>query len=126
MKNLLLAMAIVAWWSFMGVPFEAQAVEEGYYDAFISVNDDVDLTQLRNAGLKITARYDGIITAEVPNNYMPSDLRNFSGILSASRSIPILTYSDSARYYSHVDAVHLGERLDMPYDGSGIIVEAKL
>ena len=122
MKNLLLAMAIVAWWSFMGVPFEAQAVEEGYYDAFISVNDNVDLTQLRNAGLKITARYDGIITAEVPNNYMPSDLRNFSGILSASRSIPILTYSDSARYLSHADAVHLGERLDMPYDGSGIIV----
>lgn len=121
MRNILLAMMLVSCWA-LGVPIVAQGVEAGFYDAFISVNENVDLTQLRNAGLKITARYDGIITAEVPENYLPSDLKSFSGVLSASRSIPILTYCDSVRYFSRVDAVHQGERLDMPYDGSGIIV----
>ena len=121
MRKILLAMALVALW-IVGVPLEAQGADSGYYDAFISVNENVDLTQLRNAGLKITARYDGIITAEVPDSYQPSELKSFTGVLSASRAIPILTYCDSVRYYSRVDAVHQGERLSMPYDGSGVIV----
>ena len=117
----MLAMTFVALWV-VAVPFMAQGADEGYYDAFIAVNENVDLTQLRNAGLKITARYDGIITAEVPESYQPSELKSFSGVLSASRALPILTYCDSVRYYSRVDAVHEGERLEMPYDGSGVIV----
>ena len=114
-------MAMVAL-SVLGLPFVAHAADSGYYDAFISVNENVSLTQLRNAGLKITARYNGIITAEVPNSYQPSSLKTFSGVLNASRAIPILTYCDSVRYFSRVDSVHLGERLDHPYDGSGVIV----
>ena len=121
MKKILLAMTVVALWV-VAVPFVAQAADEGYYDAFIAVNENVDLTQLRNAGLKITARYDGIITAEVPESYQPSELKSFSGVLSASRAIPILTYCDSVRYYSRVDAVHEGFRLPKDYDGSGVIV----
>ena len=108
--------------SFGGMSIEAQNTGNEYYDAFISVNDDVSLTQLRNAGLVITARYDGIITAEVPTTYQPYDLKAFDGILHVSKSIPIYTYCDSARYFSRVDAVHEGQRLDMPYDGTGIIV----
>ena len=121
MKNILLAMTFVAL-SALGVSFVAQGASSGYYDVFLSVNENVDLTQLRNAGLVITARYDGIITAEVPEDMQPSSLKSFSGVLNASRAIPILTYSDSVRYYSRVDPVHRGERLDMPYDGSGVIV----
>lgn len=121
MRNILLAMAMVAL-SVLGLPFVAQGADNGYYDAFISVNENVSLTQLRNAGLKITARYDGIITAEVPENMQPSSLKNFTGVLNASKAIPILTYCDSVRYYSRVDPVHQGERLDHPYDGSGVIV----
>lgn len=108
--------------SVLGLPFVAQGADSGYYDAFISVNEEVSLTQLRNAGLKITARYDGIITAEVPENMQPSSLKNFSGVLNATKAIPILTYCDSVRYFSRVDPVHLGERLDHPYDGNGVIV----
>ena len=101
----------------------AQTSSNDKYDAFIAVNDDeVSLTQLRNAGLVITARYDGIITAEVPNSYKPYDLKSFSGVLHASAAIPLVTYCDSVRYYSHVDPVQQGERLDMPYTGKGVIV----
>lgn len=108
--------------SLSGLTAEAQNTGNDYYDAFISVNDNVSLTQLRNAGLIITARYDGIITAEVPSTYQPYDLKSFDGIQHVSKAIPIYTYCDSARYFSRVDAAHQGERLDMPYDGSGIIV----
>ena len=108
--------------SLAGLSMEAQDTGNGYYDAFISVNDDVSLTQLRNAGLVITARYDGIITAEVPTTYQPYDLKSFDGVLHVSKAIPIYTYCDSVRYFSRVDPVHEGQRFDMPYDGSGVIV----
>lgn len=121
MKNIFFAVLFFAM-AAMGLKLDAQDTGTSYYDAFISVNDDVSLTQLRNAGLIITARYDGIITAEVPTNIQPSDLKAYNGVLYASRSIPILTYCDSARYYSRVDGVHKGLLLDKPYKGKGIIV----
>ena len=96
--------------------------ENGFYDAFISVNDQVDLTQLRNAGLVITSRFDGILTAQVPDNYTLYDLKSFSGVQYASRAIQLVTYSDSARFYSRVANVHLGQGYEMPYKGQGVIV----
>ena len=121
MKNLLLS-ALFLTLSTLGLTMEAQDTSDGFYDAFISVNENVNLTQLRNAGLNITARYDGIITAEIPASFQPYDLKSFDGILHVSKAIPIVTYCDSVRYYSRVDAVHQGERLDMPYKGKDIIV----
>ena len=100
----------------------AQSGDEEYYDAFISVTDEVSLTQLREAGLVITARYDGIITAQVPRHYRPYELKSFAGVKHVSRAIPLLTYCDSVRYYSRVDKVHEGEGLDVPYTGKGVIV----
>ena len=103
------------------ISLQAQSVDK--YDAFMAVNDDeVSLTELRDAGLTITARYNGIITAQVPNTYKPYDLKSFSGVVHVTPAIPLVTYSDSARYYSRVDAVHEGTGFDMPYTGKGIIV----
>lgn len=93
-----------------------------YYDAFLAVNDDVSLNELRDAGMVITARYDGIITARVPSDMRPSAIRSYSGVEYATPAIQLVTYSDSARYYSHVDPVHEGIGLDMPYTGEGVIV----
>lgn len=121
MKNIFFAVLFLAM-SVMTLTLQAQSTASGYYDAFISVNDNVSLNQLRNAGLKITARYDGIITAEVPNNIQPYDLKVYDGVLHVSRAVPILTYSDSARYYSRVERAHLGLGLDRAYKGNGIIV----
>ena len=121
MKHIMFAVMLLVM-TFIGLNVEAQNTDNEYYDVFISVNENVSLTQLRNAGLKITSRFDGIITAEVPNSYQPYDLKAFDGVVHVSKAIPIFTYCDSARYYSRVDAVHQGERFDMPYDGTGIIV----
>ena len=101
----------------------AQEASSDKYDAFLAVDDDlVNLTQLREAGLTITARYGGILTVQVPNNYKPYDLKSCSGVLYASAAIPLVTYCDSARYYSRVDAVQEGIGFDMPYTGRGVIV----
>ncbi len=109
--------------SLVSLSFQAAAQDaDNYYDAFIEVNDDVSLSQLRDAGMIITARYDGFITARVPNDMRPSDVRDFDGVLYATPAIKLVTYSDSARYYSRVAPVHSGEGLSMPYTGEGIIV----
>lgn len=112
---------LVAWLMATALPAVAQD-SNGYYDAFIEVNDQVNLTQLREAGMVITARYDGFITARVPQEMRPSAIKAYDGIEYATPAINLVTYSDSARYYSRVDAVHLGERLDKPYTGEGVIV----
>lgn len=108
--------------TFTGINANAQSGDEAYYDAFMSVTDEVNLTQLREAGLVITARYDGIITAQVPQQYRPYELKSFAGVNHVSAAIPLLTYCDSARYYSRVDKVHRGEGLNLPYKGKDVIV----
>ena len=122
MKRILLAFTLLLSAMACYVPAWAQTGDEDYYDAFISVTDEVSLTQLREAGLVITARYDGIITAEIPNRYQPYDLKSFAGVNHVSRAIELVTYSDSARYYSRVEKAHEGVGLEMPYTGKGVIV----
>ena len=107
----------------MAISSRAHAQDAGgYYDAFIEVNDQVKYTQLREAGLVITATYDGFITARVPEQIRPSAIKSYDGVLYATPAIDLVTYSDSVRYYSRVDAVHNAEGLDQPYTGDGIIV----
>lgn len=107
--------------SCVGMPFKALSAD-GYYDAFMTVTDAVNLTELRNAGLVITSRFDGIITAQVPEVFSPYDLKSFSGVMYAAPAVPLVTYCDSVRYYSRVNGVHEGFALDMPYTGKGVIV----
>lgn len=121
MKNILLYF-VTACVMLCSTPLAAQSISGDHYDAFLAVDEMVNLTQLREAGLTITARYDGFLTARVPSTFKPYELRNFSGVNYVSPAIQLLTYSDSARYYSRVEPVHEGLGLDMPYTGRGVIV----
>ena len=121
MKNIAFALLSVAM-CIASFSLEAQNNDGSYYDAFLSTTDEVSLNQLRNAGLIITARYDGFLTAQVPDTYKPHDLKTFTGVTYAAPAISMVTYSDSARYYSRVDPVQNGVGFDMPYTGRGIIV----
>lgn len=122
MKRIFLGILLLAAFVASHLTGYAQSGDEVYYDAFLSVTDEVDLTQLREAGLVITARYDGIITAQVPRRYRPYELKSYPGVNHVSRAVTLLTYCDSVRYYSRVDRVHQGEGLEMPYTGQGVIV----
>lgn len=122
MKKLFLVITMMVSLQWFCVPAVAQSTDNDFYEAFIAVNDNVNLTQLRDAGLVITARYDGIITAKVSNEMRPSGIKSFDGVEYATPAIPMVTYSDSARYYSRVEDVVEGRGLDMPYTGEGVIV----
>lgn len=122
MKKLFLVMTLLVSLQWFCVPVNAQSTDDDYYEAFIAVNDNVNLTQLRDAGLVITARYDGIITAKVNKSMRPSAIKAFDGVEYATPALTMVTYSDSARYYSRVEDVVEGRGLDMPYTGEGVIV----
>lgn len=101
----------------------AQSGETDYSEVFITVNDDeVSLTSLREAGLVITARYAGFLIAKMGSNVQESTIMDLPGVLYITKSTPLETCCDSARYYSHVEDVLAGNDLDMPYTGKDVIV----
>lgn len=122
MKKLFLVITLMVSLQWICAPASAQSSNDDYYDVFIAVSDNVNLTQLRDAGLVITARYDGVITAQVNSDMRLSTIRSFDGVEYATPAIKMVTYSDSARYYSRVEDVIEGRGLDMPYTGEGVIV----
>lgn len=122
MKKLFLVITLMVSLQWICAPASAQSSDVDYYDVFIAVNDNVNLTQLRDAGLVITGRYDGIITAQVSSDMRLSTIRSFDGVEYATPAIKMVTYSDSARYYSRVEDVVEGRGFDMPYTGEGVIV----
>lgn len=96
-----------------------------YYDAFIEVNDrfqDYQIYLLGQAGATITGRYDGFLTIRVNGDVDPFSLQDIDGIVHVTKALMLLTSLDSLRYYSNVAPIHLGEGLDMSYQGTGVIV----
>ena len=101
----------------------AQAVGNDYYEAFISIDDQPSLvTQLEAAGAHVSARYDGFVVARVNQGVSQDRLTAISGVRHVTPARPLVTCSDSARYFSRVDALHQGDGLEMPYTGKGVIV----
>ena len=121
----LLLMSVVVAMVSATLPALAQGeVSNEYYDAFIEVEqlDEYMQYQLNAAGVTITSRFDGFIAARIPTDIETSTLLAINGVKHVTRSTYLETCSDSARFYSRVDPVHLGEGLGMPYTGKGVIV----
>ena len=115
-------------WLFLGVvcPHNMRAQSnQDYYEAFLEVNgslSEFSLYQLRQAGVLITGRYDGFMTVRIKNDVDPFSLLDIEGIEYVTKALTLLTSSDTARYMSNVEPVHLGEGLEEPYTGEGVIV----
>lgn len=101
----------------------AQGNGDNYYEAFISVEDNPSLVNsLESAGVQINAQYDGFVVAQIDKNVSIATLVAIDGVKHVTLATPLVTCSDSARYYSRADAVHQGQGFDMPYTGKGVIV----
>ncbi len=126
MKRNLLCLVLA--WLFLGVvcPHNMRAQSnQDYYEAFLEVNgslSEFSLYQLRQAGVLITGRYDGFMTVRIKNDVDPFSLLDIEGIEYVTKALTLLTSSDTARYMSNVEPVHLGEGLEGPYTGEGVIV----
>lgn len=98
---------------------------DNYYEAFIEVNDqfqDYQIYLLRQAGAQITGRFDGFLTVRVRDDVDPLSLQDIEGVDHITKALTLLTSIDTSRYFSNVAPVHLGEGLEMPYMGTGVIV----
>lgn len=122
MKRILLL--LTAWTLMLGYtsPLAAQSATGNFYEAFIQVNSNIKDYLLEAAGVTITAKYDGFYTARIQQGVTPQTLTAIDGVEYISPALTLVTCCDSVRYFSHVDDVHQGYRLDMPYTGSGVIV----
>lgn len=102
----------------------AQNSSNDFYEAFIEVQQLEEMLkyQLTNAGVTITSKFDNFIAARINAGVEPSTIMAINGVKGVTRSVYIETCSDSARYFSRVDPVHLGTGLEMPYTGKGVIV----
>ena len=111
---------------FLGVPFHLCAQNNSdYYEAFVELDGNLTEYQsylLRQAGAEITARYQGFITIRASQDINPLSFLNIDGVEHVTQAVTLLTCSDSARYYSRVEPVHLGTGFEMPYTGEGVIV----
>ena len=124
MKNACLFLWLIV--LFLGISPKALAQSSGdYYEAFVELDGNLTELQsylLKQAGADITARYQGFITIRANKDINPLSFFSIDGVEHVTKAVTLLTCSDSARYYSRVEPVHLGTGLDMPYTGEGIIV----
>lgn len=96
-----------------------------YYEAFIELDDALTeylSYRLGQAGVTITAKYDSFITARIKADVSPLDISDIDGVKHVTKAVTILTCTDSARYYSRVDAIHAGDGFEMPYKGRDVII----
>lgn len=123
LKRLIFVFAVLAIAMCMSIGVFAQYAGDRPYEAFFKLGDNYLVeSRLKTAGVTITARYDGFVTGMVKAGVLPSTLMTIDGVEHVSPALQLVTYCDSARYFSRVDAVHDGINLDMPYQGSGVIV----
>lgn len=117
---------LLAIFSLSSTSFVAIAQSDNdYYEAFIELDNgltDLLYYQLGQAGVVITAKYDGFITARVNADVSPLTISDIDGVNHVTKAVTLLTCSDSARYFSRVDPLQLGEGFDMPYTGSNVLV----
>ena len=101
----------------------AQGNGDGYYEAFVSADVNTALVnRLKSAGVQVTSQYDGFVAARISNQVTPQAVMAIDGVKHVSLATPLVTCSDSARYYSRVDAVLKGQGFERAYTGKGVIV----
>lgn len=116
-------MLLVAVVSCLSHDVQAQGNRDNYYEAFISADVNSSLiNRLQSAGVQVNAQYDGFLVTRIDNNVSISSLLAIDGVKHVTLATPLVTCSDSARYYSRVDALHQGQDFEMPYTGKGVIV----
>ena len=123
MRKSLFYLLLVAFVSFLSFDVQAQINSENYYEAFISAEVNPSLiSRLESAGVQVTGQYDGFVVVCINGDVSLSTLLAIDGVKHVSLATPLVTCSDSARYYSRVDELHQGEGFVMPYTGEGVIV----
>ena len=106
---------LAAFVCFLSLDMQAQVNRENYYEAFISAEVNPSLiSRLESAGVQVTAQYDGFVVACIDSDVSLSTLLAIDGVKHVALAKPLVTCSDSARYYSRADELHQGQGFEMP------------
>lgn len=103
----------------------APLIQAQDYYAFLELEGELNeyqQYQLTSLGVGITARYDGFITVRIGPDVTPAQILSITGITHLTKAVPLVTCSDSARYFSRVEPVHMGNGFNSSYSGDGVIV----
>ncbi len=123
MKNCFLLALLIALINCISLRMNAQGFGDYYYEAFITVENNPSLIpQLEAAGVQISAEYDGFLVTRINSSVTVDALMSINGVKHVTLATPLVTCSDSARYYSRADVVHSGQGFKRPYTGKDVIV----
>jgi minor extracellular serine protease Vpr len=92
-----------------------------YLSALIKINGAIEQSDLNNLGIKTGTIAGNIMSVQIPLLSMESFI-HLQGIDYIQIDEPAFPTLDSARSATHVDSVHAGIGLSMPYNGEGVIV----
>ncbi|MDL2257095.1 S8 family peptidase [Bacteroidales bacterium OttesenSCG-928-I14] len=92
-----------------------------YISAFIDIDEDADLEELKSLGVLVNTVVPGIITAQIPVEQI-AEVQSVPFVKRIEISTPVTPKMDKARLVSNVDYVHEGTDLKNPYTGKDVIV----
>ncbi|MBR5101950.1 MAG: S8 family serine peptidase, partial [Muribaculaceae bacterium] len=99
---------------------KSKAASQGRFDCFIECGDAA-IPQLEKAGVRVYAKFDGIVTASVPLSAI-DDIAEIGQIRCVDIAKPLSIVSDSAASVTRADMVHEGVGLDYPFTGEGVVL----
>lgn len=97
-----------------------QARANEVIEAFVTA-DEAAFAAMASNGIKIDARLGDMAVVSGDRDVL-NKVSKLSGIRNMERPGRVHLHTDSARSYTQVNQLLLGQGLDMPYDGSGVIV----
>lgn len=92
-----------------------------HFQAFISVSDAAAIDKLRQQGVKINVVFDGFVAVDIPTEALDAVTR-LDGVRQVSLARHLHLCNDTARYLSHVDALHTSSDRIVPLMGTGVII----
>lgn len=98
-----------------------QTSEGLYMSAVIKVGNGLNEAELKSNGIKVNTKAGNIWTVMIPINDVAAFTKT-QGISYIELDEPVAITMDSVRKATHVDSVHAGINLAMPYAGTGVVL----
>lgn len=102
-------------------PASLRTTDFSTHQAFIALNEDCCLDDLRRLGVKVDAVFDDFVTARIPADCLPV-LTETAGVACVSLAQPLHLCNDSSRYFSNVVPAHALHGQLGSFTGQGVIV----
>ena len=91
------------------------------FQAFIAVDNAAAVDALRQCGVKVSATFNGYVTAELPVAAIDK-VASVPGVTHISLARSLHLCNDSARNWTNIDPLHNGTGMITPLSGKGVVL----